>query len=87
MLVRVYGKTKTFFRCYVCKVKYLKEDGFVTTFLKKIPQTKKFTMTEEEYLVSRKDVIQKLNAPILCSIACFKDMLCFKDNLSDFTIH
>lgn len=41
MLVKVYGKTKTFFRCYICKVAYLEDDGFVGTFLKRVQETNK----------------------------------------------
>ena len=57
MVVKVYGKTKTSFRCYVCKVSYLNDDDFVGTFLKRVPQTKKFTMTEEDSFVLRNDVV------------------------------
>lgn len=87
MLVKVYGKTKTSFRCYTCKVAGLEDDGFVVKFLKRVPQTNKFTITEEESLVSRNDVILKLSSPVSCSSERFKDMLFFKDELSDFTIY
>lgn len=75
MVVKVYGKTKTSFSCYVCKISYLTDDGFVGTFLKRVPQTKKFTMTEENSLFSRNDVVRKLSSPVLSSIARFKEML------------
>ncbi|KAK9883062.1 hypothetical protein WA026_001267 [Henosepilachna vigintioctopunctata] len=87
MLVKVYGKTKTSFRCYICKVAGLEDDNFVGKFLKRVPQTNKFTITEEESLVSRNDVILKLSSPVSSSSARFKDMLFFKDDLSDFTIY
>lgn len=87
MLVKVYGKTKTSFRCYKCKVAGLEDDGFVRKFLKRVPQTNKFTITEEESLVSRNDIILRLSSPVSCSSARFKDMIFFKDDLSDFTIY
>ncbi|KAK5639656.1 hypothetical protein RI129_012148 [Pyrocoelia pectoralis] len=87
MLVKVHGKTKASFRCYICKVGYLEDDGFVGTFLKRVQQTNKFTITEEESLVSRNDFILKLSSPVFCSSARFKDMIFFKDDLSDFTIY
>ncbi|XP_063221130.1 uncharacterized protein LOC134530328 [Bacillus rossius redtenbacheri] len=87
MVVKIYGKTKTSFRYYVCKVSYLMDNGFVGTFLKRVPQTKKFTMTEEESFVSKNDVFRKLSSPVLNSGARFKDMLCFEDDLTDLTVY
>ncbi|KAK9872855.1 hypothetical protein WA026_019644 [Henosepilachna vigintioctopunctata] len=76
-----------FLVCYICKVAGLEDDNFVGKFLKRVPQTNKFTITEEESLVSRNDVILKLSSPVSSSSARFKDMLFFKDDLSDFTIY
>lgn len=87
MVVKVYGKTKNTSRCYVCQVNYLEDDGFVGTFLKRVSQTNKFTMTEEDSLISREDVIKKLSSPILRSSSHFKNTLLFKEDLSDVTIY
>ncbi|KAK9885114.1 hypothetical protein WA026_009337 [Henosepilachna vigintioctopunctata] len=87
VLVTVYGKIKTSFRCYISKVADLDDHGFVEKFLKSVPQINKITITEEEFLVSRNHAILKLFSAVSSSSARFKDRLFFKDDLSDFTIY
>lgn len=53
----------------ICKVAGLENDGFIGKFLKRVPQTNKFTITDEENLVSSNDIILKLSSPVSCSSA------------------
>lgn len=81
--VKVYGKVKQSFRLYVCKVSYSEDGGYVC-FLKKQSQTNKFILTDEESFVSERDVVRKLSITSDgTTTSRFKDMIIFKDDVSD----
>ena len=85
-MIKVNGKTKNSLRGYICKENYHEDDGFVGTFMKRVLQTNNFTMTKEESLISRENLIQKWFSPILSSNSRFKNMLHFKGMITYVTV-
>ncbi|CAB0005145.1 unnamed protein product, partial [Nesidiocoris tenuis] len=56
-------------------------------FFKQYPQTFKFSETDEEAFVDKKDIILKLSKPIESHHARFHRLISFPDDLSDFTLY
>ncbi|KAJ8890503.1 hypothetical protein PR048_010012 [Dryococelus australis] len=67
-------------KVYVCD---LEDNGYVGVFLKKVLQTNKFTVTNEESFFSREDIVRKLSITTRGTTSRFKDMIIFKDDVSD----
>lgn len=87
-VVKVFGKTQNKFRLYVCKIKDYDEGGYICQFFKKILFAKKFTATEEESFVRKRDIVRKLGAPVtVAGSSRFHDMITFNDDISDLTIY
>lgn len=88
LVVKVFGKTKNTYRLYVSKVLYLQGDGYVGVFYKKAPHAKNFSQTEEEAFIPTKDIVKELKLSLNQNkSARFKDMVSFKNDLSDMILY
>ncbi|CAH0559401.1 unnamed protein product [Brassicogethes aeneus] len=86
-VVKVCGKTKDSFRLYVIRIIAMMDDGCNGIYYKRVPNTKRFLETEEEFFVNRADIVRKLSKPLPGSSARFKDFVSFSTDLSDLMLH
>lgn len=83
-VIKVDGKTKNSFRHFVAKIVSIYQDGYDVVFYKRLPNTYKFSETNEESFVEVKDVVLRLSKPILNLSARFHNVLTFKEDLRSF---
>lgn len=89
LVVKVYGKKGKTFRPYVTKVLYPDPDDneYVGVFYKRIPNTWKFTETEEEASFLPQDVVCQLLPDHIKTSSRFKDTISFKNEMTDLNLY
>lgn len=83
-VVKVDGKTKNCFRHFVANIVSFYQDGYDVVFYKRLPNTYKFSETNEESFVEVKDVVLRFSKPIVHLSARFHNVLSFNEDLNSF---
>lgn len=88
LVVKVYGKKGKSFRLYVTKVLYRDDDEYVGVFYKRVPNTWKFSETDEEASFLPQDVVKKLQPDdVIKTSSRFKDMISFTNDMTDLNLY